>query len=98
LVAQDSPQVAKRDLFKIQLARAQVEAQFSKVDAATRMAMSAMRLLCGLTAGEPMEIAVEDLTEPDFALAPVDRFQQRARERRPEFRAIDAGLEAKRRL
>lgn len=97
LRAQGSEQVTQMDLYKLDYYVKQAEVQGAAADAAQRVTKEAVRLLTATPPNTPFEIEVEKFNEPAGTLLPVDVYMARAKETRPELRAIEAGIGARER-
>ena len=96
LLDKDSSQVTTLDLFKVDYFKQLIQARLAQAESGMSLAMQGMRLVVGAGPSEPIDIVEQDLTPPDYQLKPVDEYVHLAEEFRPELRAADAGIQAKR--
>lgn len=97
MLAQESAQVTKIDKYKVAFFRKQVESRLGQADKGMELARQALRLIAGFRPDEPLELAQEDLSEPEVNLQPVAYYLDLAAHERPEVKALRAGVEAKQR-
>jgi multidrug efflux system outer membrane protein len=95
MLAGESAQVTKTDSYKLGFFHKQVEARLPLALNGMDLATAAARLLGGFSPEEPLELAVEDLSEPAVQLQPLGYYLELAGRHRPELKAIRAGLAAK---
>jgi outer membrane protein, multidrug efflux system len=95
LRAEGSEQVTQMDLYKLAFYRQQAEVQRVQAESGAQFALAAVRLLIAAGPTEDVSVQAEELSMPNGALGPVDALLAQAAERRPELRAIVAGLAAR---
>lgn len=95
LLRQESPQVTRIDLYKVQYFKRQVEARLGQADAGRQIALTAVRLLVGAQPGETIEVVEQDLEAAEATLHPFSHYEKLAAEHRPELRAVRAGIAAR---
>ncbi len=96
LLDEESPQVSKLDLYKVDFFRKQVEARQGQVESGVGFALAAIRLISATPLNQPLTVEERDLPEPAYRLEPLEVYVKLAADRRPELRAIEAGLAARR--
>lgn len=91
-----SEQVSRMDLYKVGFFRKQLDARRVQAEQGLHLALTAIRLLSGTPAGEPVEVAAVAL-EPDEADAPpvLDEALATAERERPEISGLAAGVLAR---
>lgn len=95
LLEEESPQVQVSDRYKVAFFRQQLEARVMRATQGMMLSSSALRLIAGVKPEEPLPVVEEDLTLPDEPSARVERYIEIAFEKRPELRAVKAGLLAR---
>jgi outer membrane protein TolC len=90
-----SAQVSQLDVYKVDFYRSQLEAQLASAQSSAGYALAAIRLVIAAPPDEHLEIAVERLEERHGALLPIDAYVALATANRPELKAIEAGVEAR---
>jgi outer membrane protein TolC len=86
LLAEQSDQVSKSDLMKIDYLAEEIEARTAEANKNAALALTGIRLLIGKAPEEPVDIAQQDLPQPP-PQPKEDEVLRRALERRPETRA-----------
>ncbi len=95
LRSEGSAQVSQLDVYKIDFYRAQLDAQIASAQSGAGYALAAIRLVIAAPPEEHLEIALERLEERHGALLPIDAYVALATANRPELKAIEAGVEAR---
>lgn len=95
LLKDESPQVIPSDRFKLAFYRQQLEARATKATQGMSISSAALRLVAGIKPEESLPVVEEDLSLPPELEAEADGFIKLAFERRPELRAVKAGLIAR---
>ncbi|WP_223632112.1 TolC family protein [Corallococcus sp. EGB] len=96
LLKQDSDQVSKLDTYKLAYFRQLVESQRATALQGEQFALTAIQLLAGADPNEPVEVVEEDLPLQDELKVPdLETALRQANERRPELKAIAAGIIAR---
>ena len=95
MLAKQSDQVSQLDVFKVDYFRQLIEAKQAQAQNGMELATQAIRMIIGVGPTEPIEVVSQDLTAPNFELKPVEEYIRLAEQFRPELRAADAGLVAK---
>lgn len=89
---------AEQDLFKLRAFQGELEKNVHLSERGAGIAAEALRVWTGLPAGTTVAPAESRLSPELDALAPLDRYIEDARSRRPEFTQLAEGLRAKRAL
>ncbi len=97
LLAQDSEQVTAMDVYKLEYYVKQLEAQVAATESGRSLALAAVQLVAGAQKGDFVEVEADPLREPKGTLAPVEVYVARAKDARPEIRAVEAGIGARER-
>jgi outer membrane protein, multidrug efflux system len=95
LIAEQSDQVTKSDLMKIDYLAEEIEARTAEANKNAALAITGIRLLTGKAPQEPLDIAQQDLPQPPQQ-PNEDEVLRRALERRPEARAAAEQVAARR--
>lgn len=96
LVEQDSPQVSKMDAYKVRYFQQVVVARRAEILQGRDLALQAIRLLAGAKQDETLAVVELDLPlEEDVKVPTLEQAMVTAKRCRPEFKAIQAGLEAR---
>ncbi len=95
LLDADSEQATMEDLLKTDLLLLHVDGALERVEGLRRTAASAVRLLAGIADDQEVRIAETPLTLPPLPAASLPQLVETARYKRPETRAIDAGIAAR---
>lgn len=95
LLDQESNNIDEMDLFKLDAFSGEVLKYLEEAKKGENLALSALRTRLGLSPDAQLQIATERLTMPDKTVADLETFVIRAKERRPEFHQIEAGLKAR---
>ncbi|WP_208719578.1 TolC family protein [Corallococcus sicarius] len=96
LLKEDSDQVSKLDTYKLGYFRQLVESQRASAVQGEQFALTAIRLLASAAPDEPVEVVEEDLPlREDVKLPDLETALREASERRPELKAITAGIIAR---
>lgn len=96
LLKQDSDQVTKLDTFKLGYFRQLVESQRAAALQGEQFALTAIRILAGVEPDEQVEVVEEDLPLQEEVKVPdLETALREANERRPELKAIAAGIIAR---
>jgi outer membrane protein, multidrug efflux system len=91
LLADKSEQLTRSDAMKIDYVAEEVEAQHATAVNKRDLAIAGLRLLVGVQPGEPLEIAQQDLPDPQQPPNP-DELLRRALAQRPETRAANEAV------
>jgi multidrug efflux system outer membrane protein len=94
LVAEESDQVSKSDLVRLDYAAEEVEAQHAGTIKNEALALVGLKLLVGCSPEEELPVARESLP-PAPVTPPLDALLSRAREKRPELRAAQENVRAR---
>ncbi|MBN8225937.1 TolC family protein [Corallococcus macrosporus] len=96
LLKEDSDQVSKTDTYKLGYFRQLVESQRATAVQGEQFALTAIRLLANAAPDEQVEVAEEDLPlQGDVTVPDLETALKQANERRPELKAIAAGIIAR---
>lgn len=96
LLKEDSDQVAKLDTYKLGYFRQLVEGQRASALQGEQFALTAIRLLASAAPGEQVEVVEEELPlREDVKVPDLETALKQANERRPELKAISAGIIAR---
>ncbi|MGE6759689.1 TolC family protein [Corallococcus interemptor] len=96
LLKEDSDQVTKLDTYKLGYFRQLVESQRATALQGEQFALTAIRLLAGATPEEQVDVVEEDLPLQEEVKVPdLETALKEANERRPELKAIAAGIIAR---
>ncbi len=95
LLAEQSDQISKSDLMKIDYLAEEIEARTSEANKNAALALTGIRLLIGKGPQEPLDIAQQELPQPP-PQPNEDEVLRRALERRPEARAAAEQVAARR--
>ncbi len=95
LLAEGSDQLSKSDAMKLDYLAEEIEARNAESEKGAALALTAIRLIVGTAAEEPIDIVEQKLPDPS---APPDEKEtvRRALERRPEARAAAAQVAGRR--
>lgn len=96
LLKEDSDQVSKVDTYKLGYFRELVESQRASARQGEQFALAAIRLLANAGPDEKVEVVAEELPLQDEVRIPdLETMLKRASERRPELKAVAAGIIAR---
>ncbi len=95
LLAEQSDQISKSDLMKIDYLAEEIEARTAEANKNAALAITGIRLLVGKGPQEPLDIAQQELPQPP-PQPHEDEVLRRALERRPEARAAAEQVAARR--
>ncbi|WP_367616649.1 TolC family protein, partial [Corallococcus exercitus] len=96
LLKEDSDQVSKTDTYKLGYFRQLVESQRATAVQGEQFALTAIRLLASAGPDEQVEVVAEDLPlQGDVTVPDLETSLKQANERRPELKAIAAGIVAR---
>ncbi|MCY1041739.1 TolC family protein [Corallococcus sp. bb12-1] len=96
LLKEDSDQVAKLDTYKLGYFRQLVEGQRASALQGEQFALTAIRLLASAAPDEQVEVVEEELPlREDVTVPDLETALKQASERRPELKAISAGIIAR---
>jgi outer membrane protein, multidrug efflux system len=96
LLKDDSDQVSKMDTYKLGYFRELVESQRANAIQGEQFARTAIRLLANVPPDEELEVVEEELPLQDEVRVPaLDVVLKKAFDRRPELRAVAAGIVAR---
>ncbi|NOK38034.1 TolC family protein [Corallococcus exercitus] len=96
LLKEDSDQVSKTDTYKLGYFRQLVESQRATAVQGEQFALTAIRLLASAGPDEQVEVVEEDLPlQGDVNVPDLETSLKQANERRPELKAIAAGIIAR---
>ena len=91
----DSDQVTQMDVYKVEYFKKQVLARQGMIDSGETFALEAVKLLTATDPKTKIEVAEAEFPEPTGALPPIDAWIADAQRKRPEVRAITAGIAAR---
>jgi outer membrane protein, multidrug efflux system len=89
LLAEGSDQISKSDAMKLDYLSEEIEARNAESDKGATLAFTAIRLIIGKAAEDPLEIVEEKLPDPPPQPSE-DEMLRRALDKRPEMRAASA--------
>ncbi len=95
LLAEQSDQISKSDLMKIDYLAEEIEARTAEANKSAALAITGIRLLIGKGPEEPLDVAQQELPQPP-PQPNEDEVLRRALERRPEARAAAEQVAARR--
>lgn len=91
----ESDQVTQMDVYKLEFFQKQVLARLGLLDSGELFAIAALKLLTATDSATKLEVAEEDFPEPTGTPPPIDAWIVEAQLKRPEVRAITAGIGAR---
>jgi outer membrane protein, multidrug efflux system len=97
LLKEKSDQISRSDSMKLDYLAEEVEAQHASALKNRDLALTGLRLLIGAQSGEDLPIAEQELPQAPAALNP-DELLRRALQQRPEARAANEGVAARKAL
>jgi outer membrane protein TolC len=86
--------VDKVDLYRLRIARAEVDDLKLQVRKAERLALAALRALLGSAAGERFDIDKKPLAVSKATVKPLPHYLELARKNRPEWKMLDLAVRA----
>jgi len=95
LLDEGSESVDQIDIYKLDAFSGEVAKLLEEAQKGEKLALAALKTRLGLSAGTELEIRSERLTMDEEAVPSYDRFLEKARSQRPEFRQIAEGLKAR---
>jgi outer membrane protein len=95
LLEQESNNVEEMDLYKLDAFTGEVLKYLEEAQKGEQLALAALKARLGLAPNTNLQIKTVRLTLPDANLPDLTALVNRARERRPEFHQIEAGLKAR---
>ncbi len=96
LLEEESPQVSRMDTYRIGFFQQMVETRRAEALQGRALALAAIRLLAGAKPDEKLEVAELELPlEEEVPVPPLEQALATAAKCRPEFKAIQAGIEAR---
>lgn len=95
LLEQNSTNVEEADLYKLDAFGGEVRKYLAEATKGETLALSALKAKIGLPPETPLELADERLVRVADPLGEVTGYVAQARERRPEFRQVKEGLQAR---
>lgn len=95
LLDQGSPNVEEMDIYKLDTFAGVVAKYLEEAKKGEALALAALRARLGLPADAALEIAAERLTPDEKRLPGLDAYLDISRARRPEYRQIREGLQAR---
>ncbi len=98
LLEQNSENVEEADLYKLDAFSGEVGKYLAEATKGETLALSALKAKIGLAPAATLELADTRLSRVGEPLAPLDAYLARAKERRPEFRQVSEGLQARKEL
>ena len=98
LIAADSSEVGKTDLFKLQVFEAELQGRMAKAKLGRRIARAALAALVGLPGGGRLELDSYELPDGGPGVLPLRRYLSAAVAARPELRLLHHTERAKRHL
>jgi len=95
LLDQESNNIDEMDLFKLDAFTGEVLKYLEEAQKGENLALSALKTRLGLSQNTNLQITTGRLTLPNADVPNLDFFINKAREKRPEFHQIEAGLKAR---
>lgn len=95
LLDQGSPNVEELDLYKLDTFEGEVDKYLEEAKKGEALALTALAARIGLPAGAELEIAGERLVPEQATLPGLDVYLESSRDKRPEYRQIKEGLQAR---
>lgn len=95
LLDEGSESVDQSDIFKLDAFNGEAAKYLEEALKGERLALAALKTRIGLPLDAPFDIDQQRLPTPATALPPFDELVAKARARRPEFRQISEGLQAR---
>jgi len=95
LLEQNSTNVEEADLYKLDAFGGEVRKYLAEATKGETLALSALKAKIGLRSETPLELADERLVRVTDPLGDLTGYVARAREKRPEFRQVKEGLQAR---
>lgn len=95
LLDKASPNVDELDLYKLDAFNGEVGKYLAEADKGETLALSALRTRIGLPPEAPIDIATERLVPDEETVADLSVYIDEARAKRPEFRQLKEGLQAR---
>jgi outer membrane protein len=95
LLEQNSTNVEEADLFKLDAFSGEVRKYLAEATKGETLALAALKSRVGVPPEAPLELADERLLRVGDQMAQLNSYVARARERRPEFRQVSEGLQAR---
>lgn len=98
LLEQNSQNVEEADLYKLDAFNGEVQKYLAEANKGEALALSALKVRMAVPPDTPLELADARLVRVEEPLAELNGYVSRARERRPEFRQVSEGLQARKEL
>ena len=95
LLDQESPNVEQLDIFKLDAFTGEVDKYLEEAKKGEALALAALRTRLNLPAEAELDIATERLTADDKEAIGLAAYLDKSREKRPEYRQIREGLQAR---
>ena len=98
LLEQNSSNVEEADIYKLDAFSGEVKKYLAEASKGETLALAALKAKIGAPPGTDLELADERLLRTDDPIRDLNAYLARARERRPEFRQVSEGLQARKEL
>ncbi|BCS55593.1 TolC family protein [Geobacter sp. SVR] len=95
LIEQGSDSADQSDIYKLDAFSGEVDKYKEEALKGEALALAAIRTRLGLSPDAAIDIDVERLLPPEEEIPPLETFIEQARNRRPEYRQISEGLQAR---
>jgi outer membrane protein len=95
LLDKGSPNVEQLDIYKLDAFAGEVDKYLEEAKKGEALALSALRTRLGLPADAQLDIATERLTPDEGKVSPLSDYLQDSLTKRPEYRQIREGLQAR---
>jgi outer membrane protein len=95
LLDKGSPNVEQLDIYKLDAFSGEVDKYLAEAKKGEAIALSALRTRVGLPADAKLDIATERLTYEEETVGPLTNYLQESLAKRPEYRQIKEGLQAR---
>lgn len=95
LLEAESEKVSQTDILKLKLGANQIEQEYSKLAHAEPLALAALKQAIGIEKDADFDIRSDHLSPESVDLHSLDRYIEKTFQHRPEWKALQAGIEAK---